>query len=455
VQTLAGINVSVVAISNSVSPIDAAQRMAQEPLVEYAEPNYLLYALDHDNGDYVVNDPRFNEQYGPQKIQAPGAWRVIANRRGDVSTATATVNIAICDTGVDLDHPELQGKIKASVNFSDSPDEDDHYGHGTHVAGIAAAATNNGEGIAGVGFSANLLNVKVLGDFGSGSTSGVAAGIRWAADNGADVINLSLGSAFGSSTLKAAVDYAWSKGVVIVAAAGNSGDTRKFYPAAYDNCIAVAATDANDQLAPFSTRGSWVDIAAPGVAILSTLPNHPNAIGGQDYGNLDGTSMASPHVAGAVALVMAAFPDKTDAAFFRNQVQNTADAVPGLNIAGGRLNAHSAMKEGSPPPPPPPAPTLKVTVKTDAPTYSFGDLIFITVTVTDGSQPVRGASVTLRVDTPSGKSFTERGKTNAQGKYIVIGLAAPSDGVGTYTATATASKTGYTSGSDSTTFTVQ
>ena len=127
---------------------------------------------------------------------------------------------------------------------------DDVYGHGTHVAGIAAAMTNNGIGVAGLGYTSTIMNVKVLGDTGSGAYSGIASGIIWAADNGAEIINMSLGGSSTSSTLEDAINYAWSKGVVVVAAAGNSGNTTPFYPAYYTNCIAVAATDANDAKAP-------------------------------------------------------------------------------------------------------------------------------------------------------------------------------------------------------------
>jgi Subtilase family len=147
----------------------------------------------------------------------------------------------VLDTGVSLSHPDLQGKIVASTNFSSSSTVDDVKGHGSHVAGIAAAATNNAVGVAGVGYSVDI-NVKVLGDSGSGLYSDMCSGITWAADHGADVINLSLGGTMASSALESAVNYAWSKGVVVVAAAGNSASSSPFYPAYYANVMAVAAT---------------------------------------------------------------------------------------------------------------------------------------------------------------------------------------------------------------------
>jgi thermitase len=464
VKSLAGIGVSVIALPNNTSPLSAVESFAKESQVEFAEPNYIYYAFDHGDNDYLPNDFLFSNQWGPKKIQAPGAWRLLANKSGSTPCPpTETVNVAICDTGIDLDHEDLKDKITKVMNFTGSPTPDDLFGHGTHVAGIAAAATDNAAGVgtggvAGVGFCAKLFNVKVLDDNGSGFLSGIADGIRWAADNGADVINLSLGASFGATTLKSAVDYAWGKGTIVVAAAGNSGNTVRNYPAAYPNAIAVAATNSNNQRASFSTFGDWVDIAAPGVDILSTFPNHQNAIGPMNYGSLDGTSMASPHVAGVAALVIAMFPGK-DAAFIRNQLQSTADALPGLGITGGLVNAHSAMKESTAPPPPPPPPPdgLNVTVATDRPSYTFGQLILITVTVRNGTTLLNGATVIVEILTPNGGRVSQRATQDPfrRGRYLLIGFASSSDGAGTYTATATASKTGFNPGTGSTTFTVR
>jgi 5-hydroxyisourate hydrolase-like protein (transthyretin family) len=166
--------------------------------------------------------------------------------------------------------------------------------------------------------------------------------------------------------------------------------------------------------------------------------------------------MSSPHVAGVVALVAAFFPDK-DAAFIRRQVTASADALTGLNIAGGRANAHNALKELGPPPPPPPSPTLNVRVSTNKSTYRFGELIIISVTVTSSSDgtPVSAANVALEIKTPSGGTFVGSGRTNSQGRYTTLGVASRSDGAGTYTVTATASKTGFNNGTGSATFTVR
>ena len=302
----------------------------REPWIEYAEPDFVAHAF------FEPNDPGFESQWGPIRIHAPEAW--------DITTASPEVRIAVCDTGIDQNHADLLGKIVANKNFTSSRSIDDKFGHGTHVAGIAAAVSNNGRGVAGVGFSSSLMNVKVLGDNGSGYYSWVAKGITWAADHGAKVINLSLGGPAGSGTLQNAVNYAWDKGCVIVAAAGNDGNGNPSYPAYYDNCIAVAATDPKDSKATFSNHGFWVDVAAPGVDIYSTLPNHKNQMGPRNYGTLSGTSMAAPHVAGVAALVWATdFGTSNNAV--RERIETTGDELEGtLSSDGiGRVNAYLAV----------------------------------------------------------------------------------------------------------------
>ena len=302
----------------------------REPWIEYAEPDYVAHAF------LEPNDPGFESQWGPIKIQAPEAW--------DLTEWLSEVRIAICDTGIDQNHEDLLGKIVANKNFTSSRSVDDKFGHGTHVAGIAAAVTDNGRGVAGVGLNSRLMNVKVLGDNGSGYYSWVAKGITWAADNGAKVINLSLGGPAGSGTLQNAVNYAWGKGCVVVVAAGNNGSGSPSYPAYYENCIAVAATDQNDGKANFSNHGTWVDVAAPGVDIYSTLPNHKNQIGPRNYGTLSGTSMAAPHVAGVAALVWAT-EYGTNNSTVRERIETTADELEGTlgNYGIGRVNAYLAV----------------------------------------------------------------------------------------------------------------
>lgn len=306
------------------------------PFVEYAEPNYVAKAL------MVTNDPYLSNQWGLFKIQAASlsgqsAW--------DLATGSSQVKIAILDTGIDKDHPDLFSKVVGRVNFTSAKSDDDLNGHGTHVAGIAAAATNNGIGVAGTGFDTSLISVKVLNDRGSGYYSWIVNGIKWAADNGAKIINLSLGGSSSSKTLEEAVNYAWEKGVVLACAAGNEGKTIPVYPAYYSNCIATAATDQNDQKASWSNYGEWVDVAAPGVGILSTLPNHKSKISKvKDYGILSGTSMATPFVSGLAGLLFGQNPSlaNTDV---RKMIEENADKISGTGTYWlfGRINTYKSV----------------------------------------------------------------------------------------------------------------
>ncbi len=259
--------------------------LGNNPNVEFAELDYI------GTIDWTPNDPSFSSQWGPKKVSAESAW--------NVTRGSSSVLIAVVDTGVDLDHPDLDGKVRTDIDYdfvnNDSSAQDDN-GHGTHVAGIAAAETNNSTGIAGMCPNCQILPVKVLSSSGSGSYSAIASGIRYAADKGAKVINLSLGGSSGSTTLADAVNYANSKGALLACAAGNSNTSAASYPAYYSACVAVAATDSNDNRASFSNYGSWVDTSAPGVSIYATYWNNT-------YSSLSGTSMATPHVAGLAGLL--------------------------------------------------------------------------------------------------------------------------------------------------------
>jgi thermitase len=322
--------------------------------VEYIEPDYTAFALEA-----TANDPGIinNLQWGMLKVKAAGEGQ---NSAWFFSKSNPGVKIAILDTGVDQDHEDLKGKIISNYKCADSPTFDDLYGHGTHVAGIAAASTNNGIGVAGLGYDAALMNVKVLGDDGSGYYSWIADCIRWAADNGAKVINLSLGGSAKSKTLENAVNYAWRKGVVLVGAAGNSGNSSPTYPAYYANMIAVAATDKNDQKASWSSYGKWVDVAAPGVDIYSTFPNHSYKIDkslGYDYAS--GTSMATPHVAGLAALIWTS-PYGINNSSVRKQIENKAEKITGTGTywTYGRINALESVSYTSSTPTPTITPSL-------------------------------------------------------------------------------------------------
>jgi serine protease len=220
------------------------------------------------------------------------------------SDGSGTV-VAVVDSGVQADHEDLAGSVLVGWDaIADAPGgTTDPYGHGTHVAGIIAAAVGNGKGIAGAAPGTRILPVRVLDATDVGTTSDVLEGIIWAADHGADVINLSLGGHDGNSTYRSAIRYALHKGAVVVASAGNEGEQSNApsYPAASGNAIAVAATTASGRRAPFSNFGPYVDIAAPGEDIYSTVPS--------GYARWSGTSMAAPYVSAAAALIAARHPE--------------------------------------------------------------------------------------------------------------------------------------------------
>lgn len=237
------------------------------------------------------------ELVSPPQSTPWGITRVKAPAPGATNTGGG-IRVAILDTGINPLHEDLVGQVATdSTNLTTSPAADVD-GHGTHVSGTVAAASND-IGVIGVAFGAKVVAVKVLDDSGSGYYSWIAAGIDWAAvnANNCKVINMSLGGSSGSTALQTAVNNAWAAGVVICAAAGNAGTTRAQYPAYYENCIAVVAVDQQDKRASFSSYGGWTDLSAPGVGILSTT--------GSGYEAWNGTSMATPHVSGAAALVWA------------------------------------------------------------------------------------------------------------------------------------------------------
>jgi thermitase len=299
---------------------------AQLPVMDFLAQTLLRF-----QDGVVPSDSEFFHQWGMTKVQAPQAWEIADGNSGIV--------IAILDSGIDLDHPDLKDKIIASANFTSSDNPDDHLGHGSHVAGIAAASSNNDYGVAGLGYNCSLMSVKVLDDNGKGYASWVADGIRWAVDNGANVINMSVVMDSPSRSLEKAVNYAWEHGAVVIAAAGNDGDSESAYPAYYSDCIAVGATNSNDNLARFSNRGDWVDVAAPGVRIYSTLDDG-------EYGYKSGTSAAAPHVAGLSALLFEVVEDENGNGRvndeIRSIIESTCDRLDG--VVYGRVNALKALE---------------------------------------------------------------------------------------------------------------
>ncbi|WP_088290439.1 S8 family serine peptidase [Kineosporia sp. A_224] len=275
-------------------------------------------------------------------IAAPTGW--------DYGLGSASVKIAVVDTGVDVGHPDLVGKVVDQYDtVTDTTDVTDGVGHGTFVAGVAAAATNNAKGIAGVGFNSSIVAVKVADADGFMSDVDVAEGIRKAADLGAKVINLSLGSSSSDTATSSAVAYAQSQGALVVAAAGNSGQegNPKFYPAAYPGVLSVGATDAKGHRAWFSEHGTWVSMAAPGINIRATTPRVLDPVlsiwAKPNYDNGNGTSFAAPMVAGAAALLAARAPGATAAQIKAALVSTAHGYTPSYGLGKGQLDVAKAM----------------------------------------------------------------------------------------------------------------
>lgn len=247
-----------------------------------------------------ANDMYRPQQWGLNRLGAETAWRKSTGRK---------VVVAVVDTGVRANHPDLRGRVMKGRDFIDGGSASDANGHGTHVAGIIAARSNNKRGIAGLAPSSRILPVRVLDAAGNGSSATVARGIVYAVNKGADVINLSLAGAQSDGQTRAAVAYAVRRNVVVVAAAGNSGcGAPAAYPAAYPNVIGVGAIDRNGNVAPYSQCGSYVDVVAPGSSIVSTTIYSPHpGLGcghGINYCVLNGTSMATPFAAASAALLI-------------------------------------------------------------------------------------------------------------------------------------------------------
>lgn len=439
---------------DSLETLEAELR--SDPDVEYVEKNYYVWA------DAVPNDPSYNRQSYLGKIGAPKAW--------DKTKGNSNVIIAVLDTGVESSHEDVGGKLIPGCNVlstftenSCGANTEDVHGHGTGVAGTAAALTNNRVGAAGVCWNCKVLPVKVLGDSGSGTVGDMIEGILFARNYAIQnpskrvIINLSLGRECNSSgpgkAEQDAINLAWDSGLLIVAASGNSGNGLRQCPASADNVMAVSATTSSDTRASFSSYGSFVDIAAPGVGIY-------NAIGTADtpgsfYTSWTGTSFSSPVVSGVAGLVWSADVSLTNEEVEDVLKDTAVTLVPSSHFGAGRVNADLAVtlaSSGSSPQPTP-APTPKPTTPPGPagnPAISLFDPgaagVANTISVT-GVAP--GARVRFNYSTVTGKSAITsgacRGKTLDLSRPTSLGTAvADSSGKATLKVTLARTSAGRT-----------
>jgi thermitase len=348
-------------------------QLRQNPVVAFAEPNWLVFAAQEEyqtvtaqpETAFVLNDPAyFDQQWYLQRINASRAWALALSEEGFQGKLT-TVQVAIVDSGIDVNHPEFADILLDGENYiAPGSRPIDKFGHGTHVAGLIGALANNERGIVGVATKVRLDPRKVLDDNGSGSITNVANGIRDAADAGAQIINLSLETSVASETLRMAVDYAASKGALLIAAAGNTHPLSVQYPAAFESVMAIAATTYADQRSSYSNTGTEIEMAAPGGAfppasgdrsppsVYSTWAkdadcrDNKQTLPQSGYCTSEGTSMAAALVSGAAALIWSLNPDLS-AADVRQLLRETATPIAGnqLEVGSGRLDVHAALRK--------------------------------------------------------------------------------------------------------------
>lgn len=360
------------------------KRLSAERNVVYAEPNYRQHFFQSPPV-VTPNDPYYSTSgtWGQPYQDMYGLYRVQANAAWAITQGSSDIIVAVIDTGADLTHPDLAGKLVPGHDFADGDDDPtDDFGHGTHCAGIIGARTNNAIGVAGVCWNCRIMPLKA-GNADSLDMAVASEAVRYAVDHGARVTSNSYGTLFPSQTQADAFAYAHGCGVVNLAAAGNQNIGFPNYPAALDTVLAVAATDPNDARASFSNWGNWIEISAPGVDILSLRAagtdmygDGQHIIGGQYYRS-DGTSMSCPYVAGVAALLLSLQPSWTPNQVYNALISSADDlGEPGRDQAFGygRLNAYRALQYALP---------------------------SITLTPTHTSTPVTPTPTTTRVHTPT------------------------------------------------------
>ncbi len=398
---------------------DLLETLRRNPNVEYAELSHVISICRQPD------DPEYNRQWGMEKIAAPDAW--------ETCRGSDDVVIAVIDTGVDYAHRDLQSNVwcnEAELHGAPGEDDDDNgyvddvhgynfvynngdpnddHGHGTQVAGIAAAVGNNGLDVAGVCWTARIMVLKILDAAGDGASADAAPAIYYAVANGADVISMSWGSEEDSRVIEDAIAYARRQGVIVVAAAGNEGSDTPFYPAAYPDVLAVAATDSSDRRHFLSNYGDWVDIAAPGRDILSLRAGGVASLATDGVYTVvvSGTSMATPHVTGACALLLAANPLLAIEEVERIVLSTGDPIAAGICASNSRLNVGRAMHAAVP---------SEGAVRFDQPAYAKGDEIG--VLLADGDLGGTGTqSVSVVTDGGDEEEVTLAETLNASGVF--------------------------------------
>jgi subtilisin family serine protease len=325
IRTLSQIKVHQISVpAQALESIETA--LQKNPKVAFVEKNLIGEA------QLVPNDPGYSSQWHLPQISAPQGW--------DISIGSTSVPIAVIDSGVDPTHPDLlQVKGYNFLYGSDPADTHDVLGHGTSVAGAAAALGNSGIGIAGVAWTNPIMPLVTVTSSNTGTVADTSSAIVYAADHGARVINISLGWTGYTSTMESAVNYAWNKGLVIVASAGNYGNNSPIYPAALNNVVSVSATDSADNLASWSTYGPTIDVAAPGVSIYTTA-------NGGGYRSASGTSFSAPIVSGLAALIFSVNPNFTNAQvvdLIRNNTDDKGSVGFDDYYGYGRVNVYRSL----------------------------------------------------------------------------------------------------------------
>ncbi|MDY0269297.1 S8 family serine peptidase [Trichloromonas sp.] len=364
-QEIPGIKVKRIRI-NEANHDKVKAALARNPHVAFVEDNFIAQGL------LVPSDTTYPSQWHLPKIAAPQGW--------DLSTGASGVPIAIIDSGIDADHPDLAAKLLPGYNFLNGTTvTDDLFGHGTAVAGSAGAIGNNAQGVAGVAWDNPLMPMVVLDTSNYATYANIASAIIRAVDQGARVLNISIGGSSSSITLQNAVNYAWSKGAVIVSSAANYSVSTPYYPAACENVLAISSTDKYDALSSFSNYGNWIDLAAPGSIIYTT-----NRGGG--YGAWNGTSFSSPIVAGLAGLIWSTNPELSNAEVVEILKQGADD----LGTAGfdtsfgfGRINVYNSLQlaQSVVPTPDQEAPTVALTSPGDGDGVSGA--VVVTANATD------------------------------------------------------------------------